>query len=64
MIECFKSANSKYTFDNDKYFKNGIDILDENGKDIDAYTFKQLIKNIYLNIRKCERKQYNDTPFL
>lgn len=44
MIECFKSANSKYTFDNDKYFKNGIDILDENGKDIDAYTFKQLIK--------------------
>lgn len=44
MIECFKSANSKYTFDNDKYFKNGIDIWDENGKDIDAHTFKQLIK--------------------
>lgn len=27
-------------------------------------TSVNLIKNIYLNIKKCERKQYNDTPFL
>ena len=27
-------------------------------------TSVNLIKNIYLNVKKCNRKQYNDTPVL
>lgn len=44
MIEYFKSANSKYTCDNDKYLKNGTPLEDEDGNDINDYTFKLLIK--------------------
>ena len=31
MIEYFKSVNNKYTYDNDKYLKNGTPLMDEDG---------------------------------
>ncbi|MST75448.1 SIR2 family protein [Roseburia sp. MUC/MUC-530-WT-4D] len=44
MIEYYVSANNKYTSDNNLFFKNESTLLDENGENIDAHTFKQLIK--------------------
>ena len=43
MIEYFKSVNNKYTYDNDKYLKNGNPLMDENGNIINDVSFKLLI---------------------
>lgn len=44
MIEYFKSVNNKYTYDNDKYLKNGTPLMDEDGNIINDASFKLLIK--------------------
>lgn len=44
MIEYFKSVNNKYTYDNDKYLKNGTPLMDEDGNIINDTSFKLLIK--------------------
>ena len=43
-MENFVSGNNIDTCDNGAYLKNGSVLLDENGNNIDEYTFKQLIK--------------------
>lgn len=44
MEDCFISSNVKYTYDNNKYCKNGISILNEEGTEIDEASFKRLIQ--------------------
>lgn len=44
MIEYFKSINNKYTYDNGKYLKNEIPLMDEDGNNINDALFKLLIK--------------------
>lgn len=44
MIEYFKSVNNKYTYDNDKYLKNGTPLMNEDGTIINDASFKLLIK--------------------
>ena len=44
MIEYFKSVNNKYTYDNDKYLKNGTPLMDEDGNIINDASFKLLIR--------------------
>lgn len=44
MGECFISSNVEYTYDNDKYSKNGISLLNEEGTEIDEVSFKRLIQ--------------------
>ena len=41
MIEYFISSNIKYSYEDEKYLKNGAELLDEDGKDIDADLFKK-----------------------
>lgn len=40
----FVSSNIKYTYDDDKYFKNGTPLVDENGDVIDEVSFKRFIQ--------------------
>ena len=44
MIEYFISSNIKYSYEDEKYLKNGAELLDEDGKDIDADLFKRHIQ--------------------
>lgn len=44
MIEYFISSSIKYSYEDEKYLKNGAELLDEDGKDIDADLFKRHIQ--------------------
>ena len=46
MIEYFISSNIKYAYEEEKYLKNGAELLDEDGKSIDAALFKEGVKNL------------------
>lgn len=44
MVEYYISSIAKYTYADDKFYKNGIPLLDENGDDINEILFKRFIK--------------------
>lgn len=44
MVEFYISSSAKYTYADDKFYKNDIPLLDENGDDIDEALFKRFIK--------------------
>ncbi|MBR2948858.1 MAG: SIR2 family protein [Lachnospiraceae bacterium] len=44
MTEYFISSNIKYAYEEGKYLKNGAELLDEDGKSIDAVLFKHYIQ--------------------
>lgn len=44
MVDCYISANSKYEFENNTFYKNGVILSKEDGSPIDEPTFKSLIK--------------------
>ena len=44
MVDCYISANSKYEFENNKFYKNGVILSKDDGSPIDEPTFKSLIK--------------------
>lgn len=44
MAEYFISSNNKYTYEENKYLKNDVVLLDEEGNEIDETTFKRLIQ--------------------
>lgn len=44
MLEFYISSSAKYTYVDDKFYKNDIPLLDENGDDIDEALFKRFIK--------------------
>lgn len=44
MVEYYISSIAKYTYADDKFYKNGIPLLDENGDDINEILFKSFIK--------------------
>lgn len=44
MVDCYISTNSKYAFEDDKFYKNGVVLINENGIPIDELAFKSLIK--------------------
>lgn len=44
MIDCYISANSKYEFENNTFYKSGAILSKEDGSPMDEPTFKSLIK--------------------
>ena len=44
MVEYYISSNAKYAYVDDKFCKNDIPLLDENGDDINEALFKRFIK--------------------
>lgn len=44
MVECFISINCRYAYEKDKYLKNGIALVNDEGKTIGEDSFKKLIK--------------------
>ena len=44
MVEYYISSIAKYTYADDKFYTNGIPLLDENGDDINEILFKRFIK--------------------
>lgn len=44
MVECFISTNCRYAYEKDKYLKNGIALVNDEGKTIGEDSFKKLIK--------------------
>lgn len=45
MIDCYISVNSRYASENNKFYKNGAALTNENGDFIDEPAFKSLIKS-------------------
>ena len=44
MVDCYISANSKYEFENNTFYKSGAILSKEDGSPMDESTFKSLIK--------------------
>lgn len=44
MVDCYISTNSKYAFENDEFYKNGVALINEDGTPMDELAFKALIK--------------------
>ena len=44
MVECYISANSKYEFENNTFYKSGAILSKADGSPMDELTFKSLIK--------------------
>ena len=41
MVEYYISSIAKYTYADDKFYKNGIPLLDENGDDINEFELRK-----------------------
>lgn len=44
MTEYFVSSNNKYTYEENKYLRNGVSLLNEDGNEMDEVSFKRLIQ--------------------
>ena len=61
MVEYYISSIAKYTYADDKFYKNGIPLLDENGDDINEILLD--MDNFATPNEKIQKKIYKNTNY-